>query len=94
MLKIGQLFLQDGKYNGRQIVSKEYVNEAILPSCCNKYYGYLWWLGDNWFGCRGFGGQNITVVPKKNMIFVMQAVSTSRGNEYDDVFKYVNSMIY
>lgn len=85
MLRLGQLFLQNGMYNGKQIVSKEYVKEAITPSKQNPNYGYLWWLGEGYYGCRGFGGQNITVVPEKNLIYVIQATPTSRGKEYDDV---------
>lgn len=87
MLSLGQLFLQEGIYEDRQIVTAKYVKEAILPSKCNPAYGYLWWLGKNFYGCRGFGGQNITVVPEQNQIFVIQATPTARGKEYDDIIK-------
>ncbi|MGF7141643.1 CubicO group peptidase (beta-lactamase class C family) [Anaerotaenia torta] len=85
MQKIGQLFLEKGHYNGKPIVSEEYIAQAVAPSKCNPGYGFLWWLGEGWYGCRGFGGQNITVFPEKNTIFVMQATPTSRGMGYDDV---------
>jgi len=85
LLKIGQLFLKDGVFNERRILSKDYIKEAVSPSRRNPGYGYLWWIGDGWYGCRGFGGQNITVVPEKKAVFVMQATPTSRGRSYDDV---------
>lgn len=88
MLKIGQLFLNQGNYKGKQIVSKEYIDQATAPSLKNQGYGFLWWRGDNWFGCRGYGGQNITVIPDKKAIFIMQATPTSRGMGYDDVAWY------
>ncbi len=87
MLSIGQLFLQDGTYNGRQIVSKEYIAEATSPSKHNPSYGYLWWLGQGFYGCRGYGGQNITVALDKNEIYVIQATPTARGKEYDDIIE-------
>lgn len=85
MLKIGQLFLQGGYYNGKQIISANYITQAISSSDVNKGYGYLWWHGDNWYACKGYGGQNILVIPKKDLIVVTQATPTSRGMSYDDV---------
>lgn len=90
MSRLGQLFLQGGTYENRQIVTKEYINQAILPSKCNPSYGYLWWLGKDFYGCRGFGGQNITVMPKQNQIIVIQATPTSRGKEYEDIVGLLN----
>lgn len=89
MSRIGQLFLQKGRYNGKQIISEKYVNEAITPSKHNSNYGYLWWLGEGFYNARGYGGQNITVIPKKNEIIVIQATPTARGKEYDDVVNFI-----
>lgn len=86
MLKIGQLFLQKGIWNGKQIISKEYIDSAISPSPQNSGYGYLWWLGQDWYGCRGYGGQAVTVFPEQNKIVVTQATATSRPLAYDDIW--------
>lgn len=94
LLRIGQLYLQNGVYNGKQIISERYIKECTSPSRSEKGYGYMWWLGDDWYGCRGFGGQNITVFPKQNAIFVMQATPTPRGMSYYDVFEYVHGMLH
>lgn len=80
LLKIGQLFLQGGVWEGEQIISKEYIQQAVSPSKVNSGYGMLWWLGDDWYG-----GQSITVVPDKNMVVVTQATPTARGMSYDDI---------
>ena len=45
MLKIGQLFLQKGIWNGKQIISKEYIEAAVSPSPQNSNYGYLFCSG-------------------------------------------------
>ena len=86
MLKIGQLFLQKGIWNGKQIISKEYIDSAISPSPQNSGYGFLWWLGEGWYGCRGYGGQSITVFPEQNKIVVTQATATSRPLTYEDIW--------
>ena len=86
MLKIGQLFLQKGIWNGKQIISKEYIEAAVSPSPQNSNYGYLWWLGEGWYGCRGYGGQAVTVFPEQNKIVVTQATATSRPLAYEDIW--------
>lgn len=42
MAKFGQLYLSDGIYNGKQILSKSWVQESIAMN--SNQYGYLWWL--------------------------------------------------
>ncbi len=88
LAKIGFLLLDGGHYNGRQIVSREYIKQAITPSEQNPAYGLMWWIGDDWYGCRGHGGQEITVVPKKNMVYVIQAAPSARKS-YGDVFDFL-----
>ena len=85
MLKIGQLFLQNGIYHEQQILSGSYCRQATTPSKCNPGYGFLWWVGEDWYGCRGYGGQSITVLPRKRAVIVTQATPTARGMAYDDV---------
>lgn len=93
MLKIGQLFLNCGQYEGQQIISEGYIQEATAPSKCNPGYGLLWWRGENWYGCRGYGGQSITVIPDKNAVVVTQATPTSRAMGYDDVIWHCLELI-
>lgn len=93
MLRIGILFLQDGIYEGKRIISHEYIQNAISPSKANPGYGFLWWLGDGWYGCRGFGGQTITVHPEKRLVTVTQATPTSRPLSYDVIWEIANNMV-
>ena len=85
MIRIGQLFLQKGKWNGTQIISGEYIQSATEPSPANPGYGFLWWLGRDWYGCRGFGGQSVTVFPDQSKIIVIQASATDRPLSYEDI---------
>jgi len=85
LFKIGKLFLDNGVYEDKQILSKKYIDMAIAPSPAESGYGFMWWRGDEWYGCRGYGGQSITVVPKKKLIMVTQATPTARGMGYHDL---------
>ena len=77
LAKIGYLYLHDGKWNGKQIVAKEWVAESLKPyiQAEEDYkYGYKWWLLPRkdsqqlvWMA-RGFGGQNLMVFPEEELI--------------------------
>lgn len=82
MLQLGRLCLDGGM---RRILSESYLREALTPSAADLGYGFLFWLGDGWYACRGYGGQRIHVFPEKRLIAVMQATPSSQGMAYDDV---------
>jgi CubicO group peptidase (beta-lactamase class C family) len=79
MIKIGQLYLNKGVYNGTRIVSEVWINKAssakISTNNAQPYgpsYGYFWWIGNihghNYFWANGYGGQFIVVVPDENLV--------------------------
>lgn len=79
--KFGQLYLNGGKWKGRQIVPKAWVAESTKPQSAAQPipgYGYQWWLtkfGDlSAYYAVGHGGQYIVVVPDLELV----AVSTGR----------------
>ena len=82
LAKIGFLLLDHGK----DIVGERYVKAAVLPSQNAKEYGFLWWLFDGGYACRGYGGQEINILPGKNIVYVIQATPTAQSKSYGDVF--------
>ena len=49
MVKLGQLFLDGGRWEGKQIVPEEWVEEATtqqIEAGEDLDYGYQWWTGD------------------------------------------------
>jgi CubicO group peptidase (beta-lactamase class C family) len=84
MAKIGQLVLAGGRWNDRQIVSREWIETSTAPklkATDNQSYGYLWWLGRSllngrevrWVGALGRGGQSIRIVPELDLVVVVTA---------------------
>ncbi len=74
MAKIGQLYLNGGMWDGKQIVSSRWISESTKEhSRClqwgNLAYGYLWWIidGDS-YAAMGDGGNVIYVNAKKKMV--------------------------
>lgn len=61
--RIGQMMLQDGQANGRQIVSPEWVRESTKATGGpGPGYGYQWWIpNDHSFQAVGLQGQYIFV---------------------------------
>ena len=81
MVKIGQLMLNGGVFNGKTIVSQDYITQSMQSKISTQNtmmfssdYGYCWWLGQNEKGnyafANGYGGQFIVVVPNLNVIVV------------------------
>ena len=95
MAKLGFLFLHQGQWDGRQIVSREWVADSTKAQIATgpnrgEDYGYGWWIARadeeiDYFTADGRGGQRIVVVPTLNLVLV----TTGGGFESDEVIPYV-----
>jgi len=79
MAKIGQLYLNRGAWNGRQLVSAEWIDESTTGhSRWDKLlYGYLWWIVDgneHSYAAIGDGGNVIYVNPAKNLVVAIASL--------------------
>jgi len=77
MAKLGQLYLQDGRWDGRQVVSRDWITAATADQT-GTGYGYYWWtripLGTfDSYAAKGVWGQRIQVVPALDLVFVTAA---------------------
>lgn len=45
--RVGELILHRGAWNGRQLLSPEWVDAMLTPSALEPTYGLLWWLNTN-----------------------------------------------
>lgn len=92
MLKIGQLYLNKGQWNERQIVSSKWIEESTKEQSRwdirNLSYGYLWWIGeDNGFAAMGDGGNIIYVNPNKNLVIAIASVFIPRPKDRIELIK-------
>ncbi len=81
LLNFGRLYLDDGKFNGRQVLPAGWVAESWQPRFMNSSfnlrhdYGYLWWhtkfAGHSTWFAWGYGGQFLFVVPSLNAAIVV-----------------------
>lgn len=79
MIKLGELLANDGVYQGKQIISKQFIEAAIshqepepFESDENIGYGFGWWVGEP-MGvkavlARGYAGQIIAIFPEPHMV--------------------------
>ena len=81
MAKLGQLYLNEGYWNGRQIISRKWVAESTqVQSFWNARhlkYGYLWWIIDeaeHSYAALGDGGNAIYVNPEDRIVVAVSSL--------------------
>jgi CubicO group peptidase (beta-lactamase class C family) len=105
MAKFGQLLLQQGVWNGKQLIPKEWVNEATsfkiksqggidkTPPELNDWvqgYCYQMWRGrNNSVRLDGMAGQFVILLPDKDAIVVLTANAANTQKELDLVWNYL-----
>ncbi|WNJ19929.1 serine hydrolase [Pontibacter sp. G13] len=87
--RFGLLFLRNGQWNGKQLISPEWISQATQPSPANDRYGFMWWLNTDtdraWEGvshevyyAAGFGGNFIVIDPTQEVVIVTRWLEPSQ----------------
>jgi len=108
MAKFGYLFVNGGKWKGRQIISAKWIEEAtkerikLYPMMATGY-GYQWWLYEfimnneiiKSYVADGWGGQRIFIFPTLDMVVVFTAgnYSTPHSQVFNMMYDMVNKHI-
>jgi CubicO group peptidase (beta-lactamase class C family) len=78
--RFGYLYLNDGYWDGKQIVSKDWVHESTsqqIDTSPGMGYGYYWWVFPPEelaiFEALGYGGQCLYIVPALDLVVVTTA---------------------
>jgi CubicO group peptidase (beta-lactamase class C family) len=84
MAKIGFLYLNEGRWDGEQIVPSQWVEAStsaqINAGTMAESYGYQWWVDiGEYYMALGYGGQLIIVHPRHNSVVVFTSVLASRN---------------
>lgn len=92
MAKIGQLYLNGGMWNGKQILSTEWIAESTKVHSrweeLQLSYGYLWWIIDG--GCYaalGDGGNVIYINPTKNLVVAIASLFKPNAKDRIELIK-------
>lgn len=81
----GQLYLGDGVFQGRRILPEGWVEYSVTPASDSKDgYGSFFWLNkdkfwpdipEDMFNCQGHDGQEIFIIPSKDLVVVVLGYS-------------------
>ena len=105
MVAIGELYLNRGRFKGRQIVPADWVETSCVPRTTSvwdpeRHYGYGWWVQR--FGRHtacfawGFGGQYIFVFRELDLVIVATsstAVSEERRGHRRRLFDLIEQEV-
>lgn len=105
MARFGQLYLQDGVWEGRRILPEGWVSQSTVKVVDNSNasaqldgrqgYGYQFWLGrHNSYCAFGMGGQFILVVPDVQIVFVTTANTLQNRDEHQFILDSFWQWIY
>jgi CubicO group peptidase (beta-lactamase class C family) len=92
MAKIGQMYLNRGAWNGKQLVPAQWIDESTSAhSRWGKLlYGYLWWIIDedeHSYAALGDGGNVIYVNPAKNLVVAMASLFKPTAKDRIELIK-------
>lgn len=91
LAKLALLVSNDGGWEGRQVISSEYLRRARQPGPTHTCYGYLFWVGagciempsflpDDVFAMSGMGLQDAFFVPSLDLTVVWTGVFGNRSS--------------
>ncbi len=102
-LKMIQLCLQNGEWNGEQVISKDWIQKATTPKASARKgveYGYFLWI--NPFGkdkkydayyMAGNGGNKIVAIPKLNVTVVITTTNYNNRSAHGYSDELMNNYI-
>jgi CubicO group peptidase (beta-lactamase class C family) len=92
MVGLGELYLNDGRARGQQVVSAEWVKQSCVPRTVSRWdpdreYGYGWWIdevgGHQSCYAWGFGGQFIFVFRDLGLVVVTTSATDGSEERWD-----------
>lgn len=96
MAKFGYLYLNDGTWDGQQIVPQEYIQRSFQPYKLTEYghaYGYLWRVGKMqghpFYFALGYGGQLVGLIPSLDLVIALASLPEQSSYWYPLVEQYI-----
>lgn len=92
LARFGLLWLRQGKWREEQLLSEEFVEQALTPSDLNPTYGFMWWLNTEaelWpaapaesFAARGGGDNLLWIDPTRDIVVVVRWIQRGTEDEF------------
>ncbi|GAC1520295.1 MAG: serine hydrolase [Chloroflexota bacterium] len=103
-LKLGQLYLNRGTWNGIRVVSEEWIDTSTRPHVlvdADTEYGYLWWLrafsnGSETFPAfqmQGNGGSKVAIFPGLDMVVVLTSTNFNSPGMHEQTDRLLSEHI-
>lgn len=91
--RFGLLFLNNGNWADKQIISENWVKTVQQPSKAMESYGYMWWLNrgprkweqvenENIYYAAGFGGNFIVIDESNDLVIVTRWLEPTKIGEF------------
>ena len=104
LLKLGQLYLNEGIWNGHRVISKKWVINSTQPHVRvddDTEYGYLWWLRKfksetkthPAFYMAGNGGNKVCVFPKLELVVVITSTNFNTRGMHEQTDRLLSEFI-
>jgi len=104
LLKIAQLYLNGGEWQGKRIVSEAWVKASTTPHARiddATEYGYLWWLksfaanGKSYpaFFMSGNGGNKVVAIPSLDMVVVITSTNYNTRGMHEQAEKILTEYV-
>jgi CubicO group peptidase (beta-lactamase class C family) len=104
LLKLGQLYLNGGTWNGARVVSEEWVKASTRPHARvddETEYGYLWWLRQFQsdgktlpaYLMQGNGGNKVAVFPTPELVAVLTSTNFNTRGMHEQTDRLLSEYI-
>ncbi len=107
-LKFGQLFVNDGVWNGQRLISSAWVADSMVPrvdisswATYSEAYGFQWWLDNFNYGQQGaeawvtagYGGQYTFCFPDLNLVVAFTGHNYTNPDGVTRLYELVQNLI-
>jgi len=103
-LKLAQLCLNGGRWNGRQLVSEQWVKTSLQPHIeidDSTLYGYLWWLKKfpalgrqvSVQFMSGNGGNKVALIPELDLVVVITSTNYNTRGMHEQTEKILTDYV-
>lgn len=96
--KMGQLWLQEGQWDGKEIIPAEWIRKMREPAAGSGgiYGGQIWLKGpatpsmpEDGYSFSGFQGQRVIVLPTQSMVIVRLGQNADKSADFDGLIERV-----